>query len=295
MPRDTHRSLYVLFDSSGRFQKLYISVARPPLMTAPTYTKPTALIVIDMITRKLRPFQSFSSVVPYICRRCLHKHVEAAKIPDPTPFVPDHTTFLTLIGRQLSKHATKFDSWKQLFTLSSLQLKEMGIEPARSRRYLLHWREKFRKGEFGIGGDLKYVKDGVGELRVVEVPALQKSESAQPEAQSSADTTFVSPTVSPGMTKLVVNVPAGETTYKLEEGQSTADLKKPKGIKLHRGRQIVGSYVQPQKGSNGSVAILKVQEGLWEHKRGHKVDGGERRKAEVRFKKRVEERKKERS
>lgn len=254
----------------------------------------TAFIVIDMITRKLRPFQSFS-VVPYICRRCLHKHVEAAKIPDPTPFVPDHTTFLTLIGRQLSKHATKFDSWKQLFTLSSLQLKEMGIEPARSRRYLLHWREKFRKGEFGIGGDLKYVKDGVGELRVVEVPALQKSESAQPEAQSSADTTFVSPTVSPGMTKLVVNVPAGETTYKLEEGQSTADLKKPKGIKLHRGRQIVGSYVQPQGGSSGSVAMLKVQEGLWEHKRGHKVDGGERRKAEVRFKKRVEERKKERS
>jgi hypothetical protein len=171
----------------------------------------------------------------------------------------------------------------------------MGIEPARSRRYLLSWREKFRKGEFGIGGDLKYVKDGVGELRVVEVPTLKKSASIEPEAKSGAGTPFISSTVSPGMTKLVVNVPAGETTYKLEKGQSTADLRKPKGVKLHQGYQIVGPYVQAQKGSNGSVAILKVQEGLWEHKRGHKVDGGERRKAEVRFKRRVEERKKERS
>lgn len=142
---------------------------------------------------------------------------------------------------------------------------------------------------------MKYVKDGVGELRVVEVPALKKSESVQPEAKLEANMALVSPMVSPGMKKLIVNVPAGETTYKLEEGQSTADLKKPKGVKLHRGHQIVGPYVQPQKGSNGSVATLKVQEGLWEHKRGHKVDGGERRKAEVRFKRRVEERKKERS
>jgi hypothetical protein len=248
-----------------------------------------------MITRKLPTFQSFSSITPYVCRRCLHKYVEASKVPDPTPFVPDHTTFLTLIGRQLSKHASKFDSWNQLFTLSSPQLKEMGIEPARSRRYLLHWREKFRKGEFGIGGDLKYVQDGVGELRVVEVPALQKRDGIRPEAEPLATTAPVSPAMSPGMTKLILNVPAGVTTYKLEDGESTADLKKAKGVKLHQGHTIVGPYVQPQKGSNGSVATLKVQEGLWEHRRGHKVDGGERRKAEVRFKRRVEERKKERS
>jgi hypothetical protein len=171
----------------------------------------------------------------------------------------------------------------------------MGIEPARSRRYLLHWREKFRKGEFGIGGDLKYVQGGVGELRVVEVPALKKKDSMQPEAEPLATTTPVSPAMSPGMTKLILNVPAGETTYKLEDGESTADLKKIKGVKLYQGHTIVGPYIQPQKGSNGSVATLKAQEGLWEHRRGHKVDGGERRKAEVRFKRRVEERKKERS
>jgi len=171
----------------------------------------------------------------------------------------------------------------------------MGVEPARSRRYLLHWREKFRNGEFGIGGDLKYVQDGVGELRVVELPALKPIHRVQEGAGLEANTAPVSTATSPGMTKLILNVPAGETTYKLEDGQSTADLKKVKGVKLHQGHMIVGPYIQPQKGSNGSVATLKVQEGLWEHRRGHKVDGGERRKAEVRFKRRVEERKKERS
>src|SRR2546423_15502299 len=101
--------------------------------------------------------------------------------------------------------------------------------------------------------------------------------------------------MSPGMTKLILNVPAGKTTYELEKGQSTAGLKKVKGVKLNQGHTIVGPYVQPQKGSNGSVATLKVQEGLWEHRRGHKVDGGERRKGRSTFQRRVEERKRERS
>jgi len=38
--------------------------------------------------------------------------------------------------------------------------------------------------------------------------------------------------------------------------------------------------------SNGSAALIKVQEGMWEDKRGQKVDGGERRRAEVRAKRR---------
>jgi hypothetical protein len=41
----------------------------------------------------------------------------------------------------------------------------------------------------------------------------------------------------------------------------------------------------------GGTAQLKVTEGMWEDRRGHKVDGGERRQAEVRFKRRVAERK----
>ena len=142
---------------------------------------------------------------------------------------------------------------------------------------------------------MKYVQDGVGELRVVEVPALRIRDTAEQDPRPQATTPPVSTTMSPGMTKLILNVPAGETTYKLEDGQSTADLKKVKGARLHQGHIIVGPYIQPKKGSNGSVATLKVQEGIWEHKRGHKVDGGERRKAEVRFKRRVDERKRERS
>ena len=229
-----------------------------------------------------------SSPATYICAPCrrLHKHVFAGRVPEPTPFVPDTNTFLTLIGRELSKHSSKFSTWDELFTLSSPQLKEIGIEPARSRRYLLRWREKFRKGEFGIGGDLKYVQDGVGELRVVEIPKFPSATPVVDEATTSH---------LPNTQKLIINVPPGSTELPLRPGQSTRDLKKPSGVKLLRGHAIVGSYIQPVVGTNGSVARLKVVEGMWEHRRGHKVDGGERRQAEVRFKRGVEERKKARS
>jgi hypothetical protein len=244
-----------------------------------------------MITRKA-PSLLLSST--YICTPCrhLHKHISAGRIPPPTPFVPDPSTFLTLIGRELSKHSSKFTSWNELFTLSSPQLKELGIEPPRSRRYLLRWREKFRKGEFGIGGDLKYVEEGVGELRVVEVPRLARSEDGgktiEGQARSSEHTST--------MQKLIINVPASSPrdALPLQPGESTALLQKPAGMKLLRGHAISGSYIEPVAGTNGSVARLRVKEGMWEHRRGHKVDGGERRQAEVRFKRGVEERKKAR-
>ena len=57
-----------------------------------------------------------------------------------------------------------------------------------------------------------------------------------------------------------------------------------------QGSNISGHGVQAVKGHQG-LAVLKVQEGLWEQKRGHKVDGGERRKAEVRAKRRAAENK----
>lgn len=165
----------------------------------------------------------------------------------------------------------------------------------------MRWREKFRQGEFGIGGDLKYVKDGVAELRVCEVPALPSSsgdtqrspgsEGIPNTAANQIPPPYVSLNHTPGMKKLILNTPPGSETYVLEPGQSTADLRKPKGLRLLRGDAIAGSYVQPVKGTNGGVATLRVQEGMWEHRRGHKVDGGERRKAEVRFKRRVAERK----
>ena len=142
---------------------------------------------------------------------------------------------------------------------------------------------------------MKYVQDGVAELRVVEVPAFEGTRFVQGVRTTASTKTNVSATASPGMTKLILNVPVGESTYRLEDGQTTTDLKKIHGFKLHQGHLIVGPYLQLKKGTNGTVATLKVQEGLWEHRRGHKVDGGERRKAEVRFKRNAEKRKQERS
>ena len=208
-------------------------------------------------------------------------------IPSPTPFVPDVPTFLKLIGRELSKHASKIESWEELFTLTSNQLKTRGIEPPRTRRYLLRWREKFRKGEYGIGGDFKHVKDGVAELRVVEIPSLKKDSStgeSVPEEVSIGRT--------PGMQKLIVNVPNGEATYRLQEGQTTADLKKPHGFTLKNGYIIKGKRVKPMAGTNWSGVTVSAVEGLWEHTRGKKVYGGERRRAETLHKLRVEENKK---
>ena len=109
--------------------------------------------------------------------RCIHKRA-AQPIPSPTPFVPDAPTFLTLIGRNMIAHQSKIPSWEALFSLSSEQLRESGLEPARSRRYLLRWRDKFRNGEFGIGGDLTKVADGVAELRIVEIDDSSRTEAS---------------------------------------------------------------------------------------------------------------------
>lgn len=213
-------------------------------------------------------------------------HKVARKVPPPTPFVPDVQTFLTLIGRGLSKHASKIPSWDQLFTLSSDQLRKLGIEEARQRRYLIQKREKFRNGLYGPGGDLEWVVDGVAQLRVVEVPDQSKKQ----KAESGASTIVASSaTLTPGMKKVIVNLAPGATEYK---HTASARLKKFAHMKIHRGSQVMGPYLQPIKGTHGSAATITVQEGMWEDKRGHKVDGGERRRVEVRAKKRLEERRK---
>jgi len=201
--------------------------------------------------------------------RHLHYRVRAAPIPRPTPFVPDAQTFLTLIGRNLSQHASKIPSWKALFSLTSDQLRELGIEPPRSRRYLLRWREKFRKGQYGIGGDLKHVSNGAAEVRVVEVPA--------------SDNTPATATLSPGKRKIIINVTAGGSVDEILADQ----LVPIKGLKVQGAHTIVGPHVLPAKGGNSAKIVVK--EGLWEDRRGHKIDGGERRQAEVRAKRRGDE------
>ncbi|CAM1508476.1 Fc.00g053240.m01.CDS01 [Cosmosporella sp. VM-42] len=197
--------------------------------------------------------------------RQLHKTRPAPPIPQPRPFVPDVPTFLTLIGRGLNKYANKFPSWEALFSLTSPQLKELGIEPPRNRRYLLHWMQRYRKGALGPGGDFKYVKDGEAILKVATPPPSTISDA-----------------------KWVVNVPNGEVAA--EVGAKL--LQRPRGYKVEGLKTISGPYATPLPGLTG--AVVKVTEGMWEHKQGRKIDGGERRRAEVRFKKRSAERRAER-
>ncbi|KAF7713345.1 Uncharacterized protein PECH_001499 [Penicillium ucsense] len=221
------------------------------------------------------------------CIRSLHRKT-APSVPSPTPFVPDVQTFLTLIGRDMSKQASKIPSWESLFTSTSTQLRDMGIEPARQRRYLIRKREKFRNGVYGPGGDLEQVVDGVAQLRVVEVPREAGSvEKVTANAVAGAAAEGISSaTLTPGMKKAIVNLAPEATEYK---HSPSAVLKKFAHMKIHRGSKIMGPYLQPIKGSHGSAATITVQPGMWEDKRGHKVDGGERRRTEVRAKKRLEE------
>ncbi|KAK3326313.1 IGR protein motif-domain-containing protein [Apodospora peruviana] len=195
--------------------------------------------------------------------RWLHENAQRQlpAVPAPIPFVPDVETFLTLIGRGLKQHASKFPTWEALFSLTSEQLRELGVEPPRTRRYLLQWRQKFREGRFGIGGDLKHVDNGVAELKVYE---------------------YLEDPLTP--VRYVVNVPAGTKLDQLPR----EELTRVDGYKVQGIHTIVGPYALPTK--NGGSRI-KVTEGMWEDKRGHKVDGGERRRAEVRFKRGVAERK----
>lgn len=182
----------------------------------------------------------------------------------------------------MAKHASKFPSWDKLFALTSTELRDLGIEPARQRRYLLRKRENFRQGIHGPGGDLDYVVDGVAQLRVVEVPL-------DPNALAEDAVTQTSATLSPGMRKAIVNLPPDATEYAHDSSKS---LKKFAHMKIHRGSMVRGPFLQPIKGANGQACLIQAEEGMWEDKLGHKVDGGERRRAEVRAKQRSEERRK---
>ncbi|KAI1391185.1 IGR protein motif-domain-containing protein [Hypoxylon trugodes] len=182
-------------------------------------------------------------------------------IPSPTPFVPDVQTFLTVIGRGLSQHASKIPTWDALFSLTTEQLQELGIEPPRSRRYLLRWRQRFQAGQYGIGGDLQHVSDGKAELRVLE----STKDPVNPH-------------------KYVVNVPLGKSVKEC----ALEEMSRVTGFKVQGAKTIVGPYARPIKG--GEAVQIAITEGMWEDKRGRKIDGGERRRNEVRYKKRIQER-----
>ena len=144
-------------------------------------------------------------------------------------------------------------------------------------------------------------KDGVAELRVCEVPELPKPRRAVGDGTDGQASDVIprpraSTSRTPGLAKLIINLPQDSTSYTdaIPEGKTSAALSKPKGLKLKEGHIIVGSYVYPKAGSSGSAATIRVTEGMWEHTRGRKVHGGERRRAQVLFKERAEARKNER-
>lgn len=277
-------------------------LTRTPLRLAPhlklttsTSTTTNAILPLLLLPRNHQNQQQ---------HRLLHSPIAIPPVPKPTPFVPDTTTFLTLIGRKLSTHASKIPSWDALFTLTSPQLKNLGIEPPRARRYLLRWRDKFRNGEFGIGGDLSKVGEGGrAEVRCVEVPwdarigkGVRIGAKREQEVSAAAEMVqgyapAATLTRSPGTKKVVVNVRAEEPVREMLAGEALKSATRVAGVKQKGANTIYGSHVEPVKGSGGSRAIIRVKEGLWEHVRGHKVDGGERRKAEVRAKRRSAERK----
>ncbi|KAL8874092.1 MAG: hypothetical protein Q9174_000528 [Haloplaca sp. 1 TL-2023] len=223
------------------------------------------------------PFSLLSCLSkPTIATKPFQRHVSTNQIPPPTPFVPDSKTFLALIGRGLSQHTAKLPTWESLFTLSSEQLRKVGVEPARARRYLLWWRDKFRQGRYGIGGDLRNVQDSVAHVRVVELPREPSQKSpAGPDA----------------VRRVVLNLSPSHPA----EDSTIRQLRPVKGLKVQGAHTIVGPFVQPVEGTGGSVATIRVQEGMWEQRRNQKIDGGERRKVQVRRKRKLEEMKKARS
>lgn len=189
----------------------------------------------------------------------------------------------------MKQHTAKFPTWEALFTLSSTQLRSLGIEPARDRRYLLRWIQRFREGRFGIGGDFQFVRNGVAELRVHEAmdpenPVIVRKTVLNvpvvPEAQAAAE-------AAEGEGEGEV---AAEGEAAAETESDSYDVNAPpvrvRGYKVVGAKAISGPYSLPRK--EGSA--VTVTEGMWEDKRGRKIDGGERRQAEVRFKRRVAER-----
>ena len=144
-----------------------------------------------------------------------------------------------------------------------------------------------------------HVKDGIGELRIVEVESKRAIDAPATLTKDA------------GMRKIIVNLPpslpethgaasAAEGAEDVLDEVATltappakidaSDATPVKGVKIHHGTSIGGKSIEYPKGHQG-VALLKVKEGLWEQKRGVKVDGGERRRAEVRAKRRIQERK----
>ncbi|KAJ3229671.1 hypothetical protein HDU81_005173 [Chytriomyces hyalinus] len=69
------------------------------------------------------------------------------------------SAFLTAIGRSCADVSDKFKSWDHLFTATSLEMGDSLAIPVRKRKYILLWREWFKRGI---------------EPRAIEIPKREK-------------------------------------------------------------------------------------------------------------------------
>jgi hypothetical protein len=183
----------------------------------------------------------------------------------------------------MSQFSSKIPSWDALFRLTSEQMKGLGIEPTSKRRYLLWWRERFRTGIWGVGGEFKYVNpEGVAFVRTVQVPGLEKLSEDAPDTATAG----LSPLRNPGMKKIVVNGPPPNEQHEVPEVVNEAS-----GVHGTTLDVIGGSWFEPIKGGNGQWSRVLRKEGMWEEKQGKKKQGGERRRKQFLHDKYVTERK----
>ncbi|KAK0392219.1 hypothetical protein NLU13_1716 [Sarocladium strictum] len=253
---------------------------------------------LQCFRQPLRQFAQQVAYPPVGAVRSLHKTRPAHEIPKPIPFVPDVNTFLTLIGRGLNKHASKFPTWESLWSVTGPQLQELGIEPAGKRKYLLEWMHRYRRGSLGPGGDFRFVNDGQALLRVALSPKWPHKQRLVVNVPFEPQAIEADTTEEAGQVDAKEQEQAGEEAAdkEVEKEEIQADepapdsYPRPRLYKVRGLRSIAGPYAIPVK--QGS--IVKVTEGMWEHKEGRKIDGGERRRAEVRFKRRSAERRAER-
>jgi len=99
------------------------------------------------------------------------------------------TKFLQQIGRNAIQHAPKFETWEQFFSLTSGQLRDLGVEPPRDRRYILHWRERYRllDGDLVLKEHKRGVKVDGGERRRASVLAKRRAEERKEQRKSARE------------------------------------------------------------------------------------------------------------
>ncbi|KAI9335780.1 IGR protein motif-domain-containing protein [Obelidium mucronatum] len=89
----------------------------------------------------------------------LDDKTKAKLVPKPRDGVSTPKEFLSKIGRGCGDVSEKFKSWDHLFQATSEEMADSLAIPVRKRKYILQWREWFKRGL---------------ELRAIELPERSK-------------------------------------------------------------------------------------------------------------------------